>query len=68
MSWIRMVVSGKQEKQGPKSLLYIGNLQTTPFFNNPITCSRRKRVREKLNKFHQAWSKSDLQLDRHLQF
>lgn len=46
MSWIRMVVSGKQEKQGPKSLLDIGNLQTTPLFNNPITCSRRKSKRE----------------------
>lgn len=31
-----MVVSGKPEKPGPKSLLYIGNLQTTLFFSNPI--------------------------------
>lgn len=50
MSWIRMIVSGKPEKQGARSQLYIGNLQSTLLFSNPITCfiyaAREREQRE----------------------
>lgn len=49
-----MVVSGKPEKQGSKSILYRGNLQTTLSVRNSITCYIyvARESREKLNKSH----------------